>query len=107
MSVKPGDIAAARDLRDEARAIVTKNFSEARSDLSPQTITKTIKNKASNEAMHLLDETRAVVAENKFVIGGTIVALTAWFAKKPLIVALRRVPLPRKLVPKKLERLWP
>jgi hypothetical protein len=102
MSVKPEEIAAARALRDEARCIVTANLGEVRTDLSPQTITKTIKHKASNEAMHLLDETRSVAAENKIVIGGTIIALLAWVARKSLITALRRIPLPRQL-----ERLWP
>ena len=107
MSDTSEDIAAARALRDEARAIAISNFSEVRADLSPHTISQRIKHKASNEAMTVLDETRAVVADNKLVIGATIAALAGWFARRPLTKAFRRVALTKKLVPKRLERLWP
>ena len=107
MSDTPEDIAAARALRDQARAIAISNFGEVRADLSPHTISQKIKQKASSEAMDLLDETRVVAADNKIIIGATIAALAGWFARKPLTKAFRRVALTKKLVPKRLERLWP
>jgi hypothetical protein len=107
MSVTPKDIAAARALRDEARAIASSNFGEVRADLSPQAIRQKIKHKASNEALNALDETRAVAADNKLVIGATMAALLGWFARRPLVRAVKRLPIPKKLVPKRLEQLWP
>ena len=70
MSVSPEDIAASRALRDEARAIVTAHIGEVRADLSPQTIGQRIKHKASEQAVEMIDETRAVASDNKLVIGG-------------------------------------
>ena len=97
MSVKPEDIAASRALRNEARSIVTAHLGVMRADLSAQTIGQQIKRKASQEAAHVLDEARAVAADNKFVIGATIAALLGWFARKPIIKLLIRVARGNKL----------
>ena len=102
MSVSPDDIAASRALRDEARAVVATHLDEVRTELSPQAIGQRIKHKASAEAIEVLDETRAVAAENKLVIGATVAALVGWLARKPLIGLVRRI-----ARDKKLERLWP
>lgn len=102
MSVSPEDIAASRALRDEARAIVTAHIGEVRADLSPQTIGQRIKHKASEQAVEMIDETRAVASDNKLVIGATVATLVGWFTRKPLIGLVRRI-----TRGKKPERLWP
>ncbi len=102
MTISPEDIAASRALRDKARALVAAHLDEVRTDLSPQTIGQRIKHKASQEAIEVLDETRAVAAENKLVIGATATAIVGWFARKPLIGLVRRI-----TRGKKPERLWP
>lgn len=102
MSVSPEDIAESRALRNDARAIVTAHLDAVRTDLSAQSIGQRIKHKASQEAIEVIDETRAVAADNKLVIGATAATLAGWFARKPLIGLVRRI-----TRGKKPERLWP
>jgi len=101
MSVKAADIAASRAVRNEARAIVTAHLAEVRADLSAQSVGQRIKHKATEQAVEVLDETRAVVADNKLVIGATATALVGWLARKPLAGLYRRV-----IAAKTPERLW-
>lgn len=85
MSVSAKDIAAARALRDEALALVTAHFEDVRTDLSPQMLGDRLKHKASEQAVEAIEGTRAVVSENKIVIGLTFAGLIGWFARGPIV----------------------
>lgn len=100
MSVTPQDIAASRALRDEARAIVTAQLTNTRSEFSTQTIGKRIKVKATEEAVEVLDRTREVAADNKLLIITTVAVLAGWLARKSLVKAFDRL-----VPPETLDRL--
>ena len=102
MSVTPQDVVASRALRDEAREMAAAHFGEVRTDFSAQSIGQRIKHVASQEAIEVIDETRAVVSDNKLLIGATAATLVGWFARKPMISLVRRI-----TRGKKPERLWP
>lgn len=91
MSVSAEDIARARALRNEALSLVVAHFEDVRTDLSPQTLGDKLKHKASEQAVEAIEGTRAVVSDNKIVIGLTFAGLVGWFARGPIVRLGRQI----------------
>lgn len=85
MSVSAEEIARARALRNEALALVTAHFADVRTDLSPQNLGEKLKHKASEQAVEAVETTRAVVSDNKIIVGLTFAGLVGWFARGPIV----------------------
>jgi len=85
----------ARTTRDAAWGLVRDDAAYLREGLSARSIGQRVKDRAIGEFVETIDTAREIASENKAVIAGTGLALTAWFLRMPLIngikIAARRL----------------
>ncbi|MFM9934982.1 MAG: hypothetical protein ACKVOL_02155 [Novosphingobium sp.] len=79
------DLAEALECRTEAWARVNGDIAALRAGLAERPITKRLKDHAADRVIDAVDTVKAVAAENRFVIGGVILALAGWFLRGPII----------------------
>lgn len=82
----PGNVKAAKALRDDALAVFKGDLEIAKLEVSPNRV----KERALGEAVEMIDTAREIAGENKAVIGATLAALLAWFLREPLQRFARR-----------------
>lgn len=80
-----GSLSEARAQRDSARKLVRDDIARLKGDLAEQPIPERVAETAKQEAAELATTTLEVANENRLVIAGTLAALVAWFARRPLI----------------------
>lgn len=85
------DLAEARRLRDEARALVRGDLLALRNGLDSRPIGQRIKDRAADEVADVLESAKDVAVENTAVIAATGAALAGWLLRGPIIEAGRRL----------------
>lgn len=79
-----------RELRGEAREVLTERFEGLKTALAEKGIPARARDAALDKAKATGREAVAVARENRGVIGGTLALLALWFLRKPLIEQSRR-----------------
>jgi hypothetical protein len=84
------ELAEARALRDQARALVTNDIAILRDGLGARPIGQRIKDAATGEVVEAIDNAREVASEHKAIVAGTMLALAAWVLRGPIGSVLQR-----------------
>lgn len=75
----------ARTLRRSARKLLDDDVRLLRTGLAERPIGRRIRDRAADELVDAVDQVRDIAAENKAVVGGTLIALIGWFLRRPLV----------------------
>jgi hypothetical protein len=84
-------LAALRDQRNAAKAILDERIAGVRQDLAERSVAGRIADKASDTALDALDEAVAVVDAHPGIIAGTLAALAVWFLRNPIMSGIERL----------------
>ncbi|WP_068076735.1 hypothetical protein [Novosphingobium lentum] len=77
-------LAEARDLREQAWALVKHDISGLREGIGERPIGRRIKDAAAEEVVEAIDTAREVASEHKAIVAGTMLALAAWVLRGPI-----------------------
>lgn len=91
MSDPEAQLGEDRALRNSARGLFDGRLEQVKADLAARGIGGRIADKASGEVKATVDEAKAIAAESKGIIAGTVAVLGLWFFRKPLLDAARKL----------------
>ena len=91
MSAGEDRLVAARTARDAARAALDERVDRLRGSLDERSVKGRLVDEALARAQAGADEALAVANDSRWVLVGTVFALGAWLARRPLGRALRRM----------------
>jgi hypothetical protein len=77
--------------RDTAKAVLSRRVEQLRCDLEARSIGGRIVDKVAGDVSETAAEAADIVRSNKPVVAGTVLALTAWLFRNPIIALVEKV----------------
>jgi len=80
-----------RETRDAALAVFEERAARLKRALGERSIPERLTDEARGRAVAVAADGAAVAQENKWVIAGTLLAILAWLARRPLIASAQHL----------------
>jgi len=85
MSDQGNRLSADRDVRDEARALLTERFNRLKTGLEERGLGQRMADEAAVRARAVATEAIEVANDSRGVVIGTLAVLAAWLLRKPIM----------------------